>query len=126
IQKQMKHSHSLKRLELLILLISGAMYTIMAIFGRGASWEQFDNSNLFMQLLTLPLVFLVNTYIFIPSDARQKRWVIYGLKVVLLLLFLETIRVFFSVVPDSGILGAQNILISFFAGISISWIFTSI
>ncbi|MBK7428705.1 MAG: histidine kinase [Saprospiraceae bacterium] len=123
----MKHSHAIKRLEFLILLISGALYTIMAIFGRGTFWEQIDSRNLFMQLLSFPIAFLINTYHFIPKDARTKRWFVYGLKVLLLLLFLETIRVFISTKPDGGILGgAQNILIPFLIGIFLSWIFTSI
>ena len=117
----MKHSHAIKRLEFLILLISGALYTIMAIFGRGTFWEQIDSRNLFMQLLSFPIAFLINTYHFIPKDARTKRWFVYGFKVLLLLLFLETIRVFISTKPDGGILGgAQNILIPFLIGIFLS------
>lgn len=122
----MKKSLSIKSLELIILLTSGVLYVLMAVFGRGTFWEKFEFYNLLMQFITFPLAFLLNTYYFIPADARKNRWFIYGLKVAALLLLLETTRILISTIPVTSILGAQNVSIPFIAGISLSWLFTSI
>lgn len=107
--------------ELLLLLLLGLVYFTMAIFGRGNYWNSFENTNLIAIILCFPVVFIINSYLLIPSLAKNKKWILYFILLILLFLFIECCRI----LSNSAVqfLGKENISISFILAFAMSWLF---
>ena len=111
----------IERAELLLLLLLGLIYFTMAFFGRGNYWHSFESTNLTAIILCFPIVFAVNSYLFIPILAKNKKWFLYIILVIILFLFIEWVRI--NVNSTAQFLGNENISISFVLAIAISWLF---
>jgi len=93
----------------------------MAIFGRGNYWNSFENSSLIAIILCFPIVFVINSYLLIPFLAKNKKWFLYFVLVILLFLFIEWFRILAN--SDVQFLGNENISISFVLAFAMSWLF---
>lgn len=111
----------LKKAELLLLFLLGFIYFTMAIFGRGNYWNSFENSSLIAIILCFPIVFVINSYLLIPFLAKNKKWFLYFVLVILLFLFIEWFRILAN--SDVQFLGNENISISFVLAFAMSWLF---
>ena len=111
----------LKKVEYLLLLLLGFIYFTMAIFGRGNYWNSFENSSLIAIILCFPIVFVINSYLLIPFLAKNKKWFLYFVLVILLFLFIEWFRILAN--SDVQFLGNENISISFVLAFAMSWLF---
>lgn len=112
-----------KKAELILFTTTGIFYLIMALYGRGVYWESFGKENLIMIIITFPVTFLVNTFIFIPAFAKRKRWLFYFLSVAAALLVSEIIRFILNSSDNSEIFGAQNIVLTFVIAMIVSWLY---
>jgi len=111
----------INKAELIILLLLGFIYFTMAIFGRGNYWNSFETTNLLTIIICFPFVFIINSYFFIPFFAKNKKWFLYFVLIILLFLFIE----WFRIIANSALqfLGKENISISFVLAFSMSWLF---
>lgn len=112
-----------KKAELILFAAAGIFYLIMAIYGRGAFWEPFGKVDLTMIIITFPVTFLLNTFIFIPVFAKRKKWFSYFISVAAALLVFEIIRFILNSPVNSEIFGTQNIVLTFFIAVIVSWLY---
>jgi len=110
-----------ERAELLLLLLFGVIYFIMAFFGRGNYWKSFEHTNLTVIIFCFPMVFLVNSYLLIPILAKYRKWFLYFFLLILLFLLIEWIRIIAN--STAQFLGNENISISFILAFVMSWLF---
>ncbi|MBK7108829.1 MAG: histidine kinase [Chitinophagales bacterium] len=111
----------LKKAELLLFLLFGLIYFAMAIFGRGNYWNSFEPTNLIAIILCFPIVFVINSYLFIPIFAKNNRWILYFVLVIVLFLCIEWARILAN--SAEQFLGKQNITIAFVLTFAMSWLF---
>lgn len=109
--------------ELLLLMLLGLMYFIMSIFGRGSYWDSFENTNLLVIFLCFPIVFVINSYMLIPILAKNRKWLLYFVFVILLFLLIEGVRIIAN--STMQFLGDENISVSFVLSLGMSWLFTT-
>jgi len=112
---------AIEKAELLLLLLLGFLYFTMALFGRGNYWNSFENANLITIILCFPIVFVINSYLLIPSFAKNKKWLLYFVLAVLLFLFIEWGRILLN--STAPFLGKENSSISFILAFAMSWLF---
>ena len=112
-------------MEFLVLLLVGILYFIMAFFGRGTFWIAFNVTNLYFIFLSFPLVFILNTYAFVPLLKKDK-WLTYFFCITILMLLLELIG--WAITSDNAkyLFGSKSTFIVCLTGITCSWIFVLI
>ena len=110
-----------EKAELLLLLLLGFIYFTMAIFGRGNYWNSFENSSLIAIILCFPIVFVINSYLLIPFLAKNKKWFLYIISLILLFSVIEGFRLLLNSNP--GFFGKDNIFMTFFLAFVLSWLF---
>ncbi|MBK9256866.1 MAG: histidine kinase [Saprospiraceae bacterium] len=111
----------LKKVELILILLFGLIYFIMAIFGRGNYWNSFESTNLIAIIICFPIVFVINSYLLIPILAKNKKWFLYFALVILVFLLIEWVRI--KAISTEHFLGNENISISFVLAFVMSWLF---
>ncbi len=123
---EQKRQWVIAKAELILVLLLGFLYFMMAIFGRGTFWGSFEKVNLYFILFTVPLGFVLNTYLLLPLFVKKHRWLLYILSLFIIQLILESTRLLLTSSLTSKLFGEQSTLSSFIVAIIISWIFISI
>ncbi|WP_276975749.1 histidine kinase [Flavobacterium filum] len=123
---EQKEQWVIAKAELILVLLLGFLYFIMAIFGRGAFWGSFEKINLFFIIFTFPFVFILNTYLLLPLLVKKHRWLLYIFSLIIIQLILESARLLLASSETSFLFGEQNTVTPFIVSTIVSWIFISI
>lgn len=84
--------HYLKRGELWLQFFFWAFYIITALFGLGTMWDSYELSHQIMFFVSIPIVFNLNLFYFIPVFLKEKKWIQHIVLICLLSILLESIR----------------------------------
>jgi LytS/YehU family sensor histidine kinase len=97
----------------------------MFLFGRGTYWNSYEVIDLVFVIMTFPLVFVLNSFLFIRKLAQNQRWLIYIICLTALLFLIETLRILLNNSGELIFFKEHNIFLPFSLAVIISWLYST-
>jgi LytTr DNA-binding domain len=124
---------AIKNLEQRIHVLCWIVYAFIAIFGRGRYWDGIGRANTFMFFASIPLAFFLNAFGLIPQYFNHKKWLLYGLSLILVFLGLDALRACLVIAEGRAanrdfidhFLGPNELFIPIFTGFLLSFAYVS-